>query len=528
MNATSSSATPPRAGRREWTGLAVLVLACVVYAMDLTVLHLAVPHLSAELRPSSVQLLWIIDIYGFLVAGSLITLGTLGDRIGRRRLLLIGAAFFSVTSMIAAFSPSAETLIAARALMGIAGATIAPSTLSLIFSMFRDPEQRAAAIGVWISGFSTGGAIGPILGGVLIEYFWWGSVFLLALPVMGLLLVLGPRVLPEFRNPQPGRLDVPSAVMSLAALLAIIFGLKQVAQDGPGIPAAAAILAGLAVGVVFVRRQLALADPLIDFRLFRGSSFNAALVTNLLSVLVAFGYFLFVAQYLQLVRGLSPLEAGLWSLPSALGFVVSSNLAPRVIRRFRPAHVLSACLAVAALGLAGLLLVTATAGFTVLIAVSIVVSLALAPLFSLTTELIVGSAPPERAGAASAISETAAEIGGALGIAVLGSVGTAVYRTGVAAGLPAGLPDEVGDVARDTLGAAVDVARQLPADLRHTLLEVTREAFVQGLHVVSAVSAALAIAAAIIALALLRNVPPGSDPDSHARPGVAEPVDVVS
>jgi DHA2 family multidrug resistance protein-like MFS transporter len=500
----------------------VLVLACVVYAMDLTVLHLAVPHLSADLRPSSVQLLWIVDIYGFLVAGSLITLGTLGDRIGRRRLLLVGAVFFSVTSVIAAFSPSAETLIAARALMGIAGATIAPSTLSLIFSMFHDPEQRATAIGVWISGFSVGGAIGPILGGVLIEYFWWGSVFLLALPVMGLLLVLGPRVLPEFRNPVAGRLDVPSAVMSLVALLAIIFGLKQVAQDGLGVAAGASILAGLAVGVAFVRRQLGLADPLIDLRLFRESAFSAALVTNLLSVLVAFGYFLFIAQYLQLVRGLSPLDAGLWSLPSAIGFVVSSNLAPRVIRRFRPAHVLGACLGLAALALFGLLLVTVATGFAVLIGVSVVVSLALAPLFSLTTELIVGSAPPERAGAASAISETGAEVGGALGIAVLGSVGTAVYRTGVATGLPAGIPADVGDAARDTLGAAVDVAQQLPADLRHALLEVSREAFVQGLHVVSAVSGALALAAAIIALVLLRDVEPGS------RPGLAESLDVVS
>jgi len=515
MSAMDGTALLSRAGRREWTGLAVLILACVVYAMDLTVLHLAVPHLSADLRPSGVQLLWIVDIYGFLVAGSLITMGTLGDRIGRRRLLLIGAVFFSVASLFAAFSPSAETLIAARALMGIAGATIAPSTLSLIFNMFRDPGQRATAIGVWISGFSAGGAIGPILGGVLIEYLWWGSVFLLALPVMAALLLLGPRVLPEFRHPEAGRLDIPSAAMSVVALLAVVFGLKQIAQDGPGVWPGFSILAGLAISVLFVRRQLALADPLIDIRLFRGPEFGAALVTNLLSVFVAFGYFLFVAQYLQLVRGLSPLDAGLWSLPSALGFVVSSNLAPPVIRRLRPAHVLAACLGVAALALAFLLLVTVAAGFGVLIAVSIVVSLALAPLFSLTTELIVGAAPPERAGAASAISETGAEVGGAVGIAILGSVGTAVYRNAVAAALPDGIPADAGDAARDTLGAAVAVARELPADLQRALLEVTREAFVQGLHVVSALSAAIALAAAVIALVLLRKVPPASF--DHAR-----------
>jgi DHA2 family multidrug resistance protein-like MFS transporter len=195
----------PRAGRREWTGLAVLALACLLYAMDLTVLHLAVPSLSADLQPSSAQLLWITDIYGFMVAGFLVTMGTLGDRIGRRRLLLTGAAAFGVVSVAAAFSTSPQMLIASRALLGIAGATLAPSTLSLIFSMFHDPRQRSTAIGVWITSFSAGGAVGPVLGGVLLERFWWGSVFLLALPVMALLLVLGPRVLPEYRAPGAGR-----------------------------------------------------------------------------------------------------------------------------------------------------------------------------------------------------------------------------------------------------------------------------------------------------------------------------------
>jgi DHA2 family multidrug resistance protein-like MFS transporter len=508
----------PRAGRREWTGLTVLVLACVVYAMDLTVLHLAVPKLSAALRPSSAQLLWIIDIYGFLVSGALITMGNLGDRIGRRKLLLLGAGAFSLTSVMAAFSSSAGMLIAARALMGISGATIAPSTLSLIFNMFRDPKQRASAIGLWISGFSAGSAIGPILGGVLIQYFWWGSVFLLAVPVMGLLLALGPRVLPEFRNPAAGRLDLASAALSLAALLAIIFGLKQAAQDGFGLLPVLAIAAGLGIGVVFVRRQLALESPLIDLRLFRLPSFSAALATNLLSVFVAVGYFLFIAQYLQLVRGLSPLESGLWSLPSAVAFVVSSNVAPRFIRRLRPAWVLSACLLLAAVALALLLLVSVSSGLGVLVAASVMVSLAMAPLFSLTTELIVGAAPPERAGAASAISETGAEVGGAVGIAVLGSIGTAVYRTAVQTGLPAGIPAEAARVARDTLGGAVGAAGQLPAELADALLEVTRRGFVQGFHLVAGISVIIALAAAIIAVAMLRRVPAGPGTDAHEQP----------
>jgi MFS transporter, DHA2 family, multidrug resistance protein len=312
QQADETAAAPPPAGRREWIGLAVLALACLLYAMDLTVLHLAVPSLSADLQPTSSQLLWITDIYGFMVAGFLIAIGTLGDRIGRRRLLLLGAAAFGVVSVFAALSTSPEMLIASRALLGIAGATLAPATLSLIFSMFLDPRQRQVAIGIWITSFSVGGAIGPVLGGVLLERFWWGSVFLLALPVMALLLVLGPLVLPEYRAPDAGRLDLVSAAMSLLAVLALVFGLKRVAQDGIGPVAVAAVLVGLVVGVAFARRQLRLADPMIDLRLFRNRAFNASLATNLLGIFIVVGYFLFVAQYLQLVLGLSPLQAGIW------------------------------------------------------------------------------------------------------------------------------------------------------------------------------------------------------------------------
>src|ERR687887_1707486 len=299
-----SLGTTGQAGRREWLGLAVIALPCLVYAMDLTVLNLAVPHLSADLRPSSAQLLWIVDIYGFLVAGLLVTMGTLGDRIGRRRLLLTGAAAFAIASLLAAYSRTAEQLIVARALLGVAGATLAPSTLSLIRTMFADPRQRTIAIGVWISSFSAGGAVGPLLGGVLLEWFWWGSVFLLAVPVMAVLLVLGPLLLPEFRDPQAGRLDLLSAGMSLAAVLAVIWGLKQLAQDGPGSLPALAILAGLALGVVFVRRQHTLADPLLDLRLFRVPAFSTALATNMRRFFLGFGALLFIAQFLQLVLGL--------------------------------------------------------------------------------------------------------------------------------------------------------------------------------------------------------------------------------
>jgi MFS transporter, DHA2 family, multidrug resistance protein len=526
----------PRAGRREWIGLAVLSLACLLYAMDLTVLHLAVPSLSADLQPSSAQLLWITDIYGFMVAGFLVTMGTLGDRIGRRRLLLLGATAFGVVSVLAALSTSAETLIASRALLGIAGATLAPSTLSLIFSMFADPGQRTTAIGIWITSFSAGGAIGPVLGGVLLERFWWGSVFLLAVPVMAALLILGPRVLPEYRDPDAGRLDLVSAVMSLVAVLAVVFGLKLIAQDGVGGLAVSAVLVGLVVGVAFARRQLRLADPMIDLGLFRDTTFNASLATNLAGIFIAVGYFLYVAQYLQLVLGLSPLEAGLWSLPSAIGFIVGSNLAPRILRRVRPGPVIGAGLAMAAIGLGVLTQVGGSPGadLAILATGSLAISLGLAPVFTATTDLIVSSAPPERAGAASGISETGAELGGALGIAILGSVGIAVYRGELADHLPAEVPSQAAAIARETLGGAVGVVARLPEDVGADLLAVAREAFVQGLQLTAGLSAAVAVGFAVLATVLLRDVParsqaaPGEPPAAAPQPApVAQPEEGV-
>jgi MFS transporter, DHA2 family, multidrug resistance protein len=494
------------AGRREWIGLAVLALACVVYAMDLTVLHLAVPSLSAELQPTSAQLLWIVDIYGFMVAGALITMGTLGDRIGRRRLLLIGAVAFGLASVLTAFSTSPEMLIASRALLGIAGATIAPSTLSLIRNMFLDPHQRTVAIGVWITAFSMGGALGPILGGVLLEFFWWGSVFLLAVPVMALLLVLGPLLLPEYKDPAAGRLDLVSAGLSLVAVLAVVYGLKQFAQDGFESTAIVAILAGLVLGAVFVDRQKRLADPLIDLRLFRVPAFSASLAAYTLGILVLFGAFLFIYQYLQLVEGLSPLRAGLWTLPSFVAFIVGSMLAPAIVRRVAPAYVMAAGLAIGAAGFALLTQIDGDAGLGVLVASSVIFSLGLAPLFTLTNDLIIGAAPPERAGAASAISETGAELGGALSIALIGTLGTAVYRSRVEEDIPEGVPPEEADVARDTLGGAVAVSEDLPASLANDLLEAAHEAFTVGMQVAALASAVIAAAAAVVAVVFMRHV----------------------
>ena len=501
----------PKATRRDWIGLAVIALPCLLYSMDLTVLNLAVPKLSEALKPSSAQLLWIVDIYGFLIAGSLITMGTLGDRIGRRRLLLIGAAAFGVASVIAAFSTSAEMLIATRALLGVAGATLAPSTLSLIRSMFLDPQQRTVAIGVWVTSYSVGGAIGPLLGGVLLQYFWWGSVFLIGVPVMLLLLVLGPILLPEFRDPQAGRLDLFSAALSLAAVLLVIYGLKRVAEHGLGWVPAFTIVTGLAVGAAFLRRQRALAHPLIDLRLFRSRAFSASLAVYLLGTLVAFGAYIYIAQYLQLVLGLPPLQAGLATVPSMAAFVVGSMLVPVIARRVRPWSLMAAGLVLAAVGFGVLAQADGAGGaggaggLEVIVIGSIIYSLGFSPVVILATDLIVGSAPVERAGAASAISETSSELGGALGIAVLGSIGVAVYRGMMATGIPLGVPPDAAEVARATLGGAVSVARQLPDPLRAELLGTARDAFAHAFQITAVISAVLALTMAVIAAILLRQ-----------------------
>ena len=514
-----NAVTPPRAGRREWIGLAVIALPCILYSMDLTVLHLAVPQLSQDLKPSSTQLLWIIDIYGFLVAGSLITMGTLGDRIGRRRLLLIGAAAFGVASVLAAFSRSAEMLIATRAVLGVAGATLAPSTLSLIRNMFLDAQQRTVAISVWITSYSVGGAIGPVIGGVMLEYFWWGSVFLISVPVMALLLAVGPRLLPEFRDPVAGRPDPISAFLSLGAVLAMIFGLKQIAQDGLNWIPLVFILTGGMLAAVFARRQQTLADPLIDLKLFRMPGFTASLATLGLGVIILFGGFLYLPQYLQLVVGLSPLAAGLWSLPWALAFVAGSMITPPIVRRVHPATVMAAGLALAGLGFAMFTQVGIGTSLAVVVAGSVVFALGFAPVFTLTTDLVVGSAPPERAGAASAMSETSAEFGGALGIAILGSLGVAVYRSAMAGAVPDGVPVQAAEAARDTLGAAVAVAGQLPGMLGPRLLAAAREAFVRALQITAAVSAIGSIGLSIFVFAVLRRVPVQSEP--FERPELA-------
>lgn len=512
-----SSQDNAQAGRREWIGLAVLMLPTLLIAMDMTVLHLAVPSLSADLKPTSSQLLWITDIYGFMIAGSLITMGTLGDRIGRRKLLLIGAGAFGFASIIAAFSTSAEMLVGARAFLGLAGATLMPSTMSLIRNMFHNPAQRTAAIGVWVSGFSVGSAIGPLIGGALLENFWWGSVFLIGVPVMVLLFIAGPLLLPEYKDPNPGRFDLLSAGMSLVAVLSVIFGVKQVAEHGLTEVAIVSIVAGLIVGFVFVRRQTKLDDPLLDLRLFRVPAFSASLATYTFGIFFFFGIFLFVAQYLQLVLELSPLEAGMWSVPGAITFVIGSNLSPRVVRHVRPAYVVSGGLLVATFGMF-LITLIGMDSLELIVAANILMSLGFGFTVTVTIDMVVSAAPPERAGAASALAETGAELGGALGLAVLGSLGIAVYRSNLDGAIPQEVSGQVLADVHETLGAAVVAVEKLPEPLASRVLDSAQLAFVEALQLNATLGVIGFVFLAFLTASILRHVQPyGEDGEVEAE-----------
>jgi DHA2 family multidrug resistance protein-like MFS transporter len=499
-------------GRKEWLGLGVLVLPSMLLFMMLTILFLAIPHLAADLAPSSTQLLWILDIYGFLMAGFLVTMGTLGDRIGRRRLLIVGAAVFGVVSVVAAFTDDPAMMIVWRAVLGVAAAAQMPATLGLIFTMFHDARQRGVAIGTWAGSISAGVALGPLLGGVLLEAFSWRATFLVAVPVMAVVLIGAPLLLPNHRNPDAGRLDLVSVLLLLATVLPFIYGIKGFAKEEPVTVSLLGIAAGLAFGAWFVIRQLRSRAPLLDVRLFANRTVSGALVVFVLAATGLGGVYFLFTQYLQLVAGLSPLRTGLSILPGALALVVVSTLAPILARRVRPGNVIAAGLAVQVVGYLMLTQVGSASGLPLLIAGFVVLYPAVAPSMALTTDLVVSSVPPERAGAASGLSTTASDLGISLGIAVIGSVGVATYRSRVDGTLPAGLPPQAHAAARDSLDGAVATAERLPAELAAAVLESARAAFTSGLNLGAMVAAVIAATAAVIAATRLRHVPPTGSP----------------
>ncbi|WP_121714727.1 MFS transporter [Streptomyces sp. E5N91] len=523
MSSNTAPAVELRAGPREWFGLLALLLPVTLMTADLGVLWLATPYLTADLQPTSSQLLWTTDLYGFMTCGFLVVMGTLGDRIGRRRLLILGSLGVIAASVLAAYSTSPEMLIVARALLGVAGAAVLPSTLSLIIHMFKDDRQRATAIATWVTALSVGIAIGPVIGGVLLEHWWWGSVFLMGVPVMLVPVLLAPVLLPEYKDPGAGRLDLASVVLFLAAILPVVYGIKKFAEHGWSLANLAAIVIGAAFTVVFVRRQNSLETPLLDMRLFRTRAFTGALLTLLFGMMALNGVEYLVPQYLLVAGELTPLAAGLWLLPGAAGLIIGSQLTPVLAKRFRPAYVITAGLVVTLIGFwltavsgpddSGI--VPAAAGLAVIM-------FGVAPISVLGTALASGAAPPEKAGAASATGQTAYDLGLAFGIAVTGSVAVAVYRSGIADTAPAGIPAAAEEAARDTVGGAAKAAESLPQDVGEQLLTAAREAFTSGFHATAWVSAGMAVLTAVVALVLLRHIPAigaGAAPDAAPESG---------
>ena len=499
---------PAKAGRREWLGLALIALPTFVVAIDLFVLLLAVPQLTADLGASSNQQLWIMDMYGFLLAGFLVTMGTLGDRIGRRKLLMIGSAAFAVASLLTAYSTSPEMLIASRALLGIAGATLGPCALGLIAFMFKDPKQLGIAFGVWGGTFTVGALIGPIIGGFLLNHFWWGSVFLLGVPFMVVVLIFARAVLPEFKNPDAGKLDFVSVVLSLAAMLPIIYGIKQLAKNGWEFWPVASLVIGIVCGALFLSRQRKLKDPLVDLSLFSNRNVVSPLSMNLSYSSVGGAVMMFMVLYFQITDGMSAIGAALAMLPGMAAATVGFNVAPRLGARFKPGYVIAAGGVGVALVMLSFAFVGTTGGSAHLIIGFGILSFLGAPIIALGTPLVFGSVPQEKGGAAGSLVQLSTEFGGTLGIAVLGTIGTAVYRAQIDGKVPAGIPDSAAAAARDSYAGAHDAAATLPTAQADSLTDPAGVAFASGLHTVALIGGLIIGAVAVLTAVRLRKVRP--------------------
>lgn len=448
---------------RRWAGLAVLSASLLLVVMDMTILNVALPAITADLAPTSVQQLWMVDAYPLVLAGLLVTVSALGDRWGRKRMLLTGFTVFGVASMLVLLADSPGDVIAVRALLGVGGAMIMPSTLSLIRTLFTDPRERAAALGVWGAMAAVGGALGPIVGGLLLEYFDWHAAFLFNVPVMVVALVAGLVLLPEGRSARPPRIDAAATALSVVGMVALVYAIKNGGKDGLAVDVVVGAVLAVVALTAFVRRCLAATDPMLEVRLFRGRAFTAGVLTALASSIAMAAMLLLGAQWLQLVLGYSPLQTGLALLPMAVGGIIGSPLAPRVAERIGARRVLSGGLAVGGVGFSLLYVAPAPLSYPWLAAGLTLVGVGMASL-AVASAVIMAGAPAHQAGSAAAVEETSYEVGSVLGVAVLGSLAAAVYRSGLPADeLAARGVDAAGaEAARESLGGALEVAATSP------------------------------------------------------------------
>jgi DHA2 family multidrug resistance protein-like MFS transporter len=501
-----STVTVPVSNRtpaRSWWALAVLMLPVLLISIDNTVLAFALPKIAEAFRPSAAAQLWIVDVYSLVLATLLVTMGSLGDRFGRRRLLLIGATGFAAVSAAAAFAPSAGYLIAARAALGVFGAMLMPSTLSLIRNIFTEATARRLAIAIWASCWAAGSALGPIVGGALLQHFPWGSVFLVSIPILLPLLAFAPQLVPESRDPNPGPVDLISVLLSLTAMLPLVWAIKSAAHDGFSAAVLIAVAVSMASGWWFVRRQNRSATPMLDMQLFRSRPFTASILANFLSVVGLIGFLFFVSQHLQLVLGLSPLAAGLVTLPGAVASTIAGIGVVRLTKRFAPQTLLIAGLLLVAAGF--LLILTFHDNLTVaaIIASFVVLELGIGVSQTISNDTIVASVAPAKSGAASAVSETAYELGAVVGTATLGTIFTAFYRANIA--LPEALSPTQSADAGESIGGAMAVARTLPTELADRVVESARIAFDSGIAPTAVIAAALTLTAAGVVAASFRK-----------------------
>ncbi|QEU95346.1 MFS transporter [Streptomyces kanamyceticus] len=533
MSGTSTAAAPfgrrgpgaEGAGANRWLVLVVLCVSLLLVAVDATVLHVAVPAVTEDLRPGAIELLWIVDIYPLVCASLLILFGTLGDRVGRRRVLLLGYALFGVASAIAALADNAQVLIAARALLGVGGAMIMPATLSILRQVFPDRRERAVAIGIWSAVAAVGAAVGPLLGGFLLEHFWWGSVFLINIPLMLISLPIGRWLLPESTGSGNGPWDVVGALMAAAGLFGVVLGVKRL--GGGESPLGATTLVSLAVGIAllvgFVRRQRRRTHPLVDLSMFARPAFSTSVGCIVLAMLALVGLELIAAQYLQLVLGLSPLETGLRLLPLTIAAMAAGLAGSQLLRRFGPRVMVCSGFALTALAVVLLTGMGDHANDALLVTGFVLLGLGLETTLFGAYESMLSEAPPSQAGGAAAIGETSYQLGAGIGIALLGSVMNAAYAPGLSS--VRGVPAADSAAASHSLGEAYDVAARLGGGPGAALRAAARDSFVHGLHVTLLVSAGLLLLGALAALRLPRVMECGAVPAARAEKGVPAPRD---
>ncbi|MBV1856465.1 MFS transporter [Catellatospora tritici] len=518
------TSTEPLAGRKEWIALVALMLPPLLIGMDITVLYFAVPPIAEILQPSSAQQLWIIDIYGFILASTVITMGNIGDLIGRRRLLIIGALVFGAASVMAAYSTSPEMLITARAIQGLAAATQMPSALALVRTLFRDPKQRRSAIATWSIGTAAGLSLGPVISGLLLQNYWWGSIFLINAPVVVILMIVIRLLAPESRRSRDeiGRFDVLSSILSIAGMVSLIWGVKELIINGYELWPAISLGVGIVIAIAFIYRQRHLENPMIDPAMFRYKGFGPALVLSAVAFLCVIGFGLFSMQYLLVVLGLEPLHAALWSLATLPLTGMSAPLAAQIVNKVRPAYVFAASFLMIAVGY--VLMTQLTTGHDlalVLVGVALI-SAGSSSVLALMTDFVVAVGPEDRAGSVAALQKTCQEFGGALGVAFFGSVGAYLFRDGFDPNVLATVPENLRGAVQETLGGAFVIAQSLPPQIGGPVLAAALDSFVDSLNLTAYIGIAVAVLAALFTIAKLRHVS-YADQQPDAEDEVVEP-----